>query len=302
VQEKLNTVGKRSALGKGLGALLSDTDVKTRESVPASVNEAQSATPFIRIDLIETNPYQPRNEFDTLALNELAESIKVHGIIQPISLRKLGNKYQLISGERRFRASQIAGLTEVPAYVRTANDQEMLEMALIENIQRQDLNAMEIAISYQRMVDECGLKAEELGTRVGKDRSTVANYMRLLKLPPAIQSAIQQNFISMGHARALINIEGIDKQLYALNEVLTKELSVRKTEELAKSLLVLPKKEAKVPALKNSDFFKIQDKISSKLGTKVQMQADDKGKGTIKIEFLSVDDLNRILDLLKVQL
>jgi ParB family chromosome partitioning protein len=229
----------------------------------------------------------------------------LQGIIQPLTVRRLSAKsYQLISGERRLRASKIAGLTEVPAYIRTANDQEMIEMALIENIQRENLNAMEVAFSFQRMIDECNLKQDELGERVGKNRTTVTNYLRLLKLPPMIQAAIRDQQISMGHARAMVSMENIDQQLYVFKEILTKDLSVRKVEDLVRSMLT-PKKEGKEKVSNNGKFLtnnfeyqKIQDDLSSKFGNKVLIKADDKGKGNINIPFLSTDDLNRILEML----
>ncbi len=299
---------KRNALGKGLGALLSDTDAVNTKStgMPAAAPVASSMN-TIPINQIEANPFQPRDTFEAEALQELADSIKIQGIIQPITVRKLSNNaYQLISGERRLRASKIAGLKEIPAYVRTANDQEMLEMALIENIQRENLNAIEVAISFQRMLDECQLKQEELGDRVGKNRSTVTNYLRLLKLPPVIQAGIRDGQISMGHARAMINMESVDKQLYAFNEVVDKDLSVRKLEELVRSMslkkeMASSKKENPMIAKSNSQSFeyqKIQDDLSSKFGTRVVLKTDDKGKGNIQIPFLSTDDLNRILEMM----
>jgi ParB family chromosome partitioning protein len=252
---------------------------------------------------IQVNPYQPRVYFDKEALQELAESIKVQGIIQPITVRKLGpNEYQLISGERRFQASKLAGLTRVPAYVRTANDQQMLEMALIENIQRENLNALEIAQSYQRLLAECNLKQEELGDRVGKNRTTVNNYLRLLKLPPTIQAALRDQQLSMGHARALINIEAVDTQLSLFKKIIDEELSVRKVEALVKTLNEgSPDKSGQKPSLspvRKYELTKIQQRLASHFGTKVALKADQKNKGEIKIPFTSASDLNRILELL----
>ncbi len=292
---------KRNALGKGLGALLADRDAVAgaKETNMSATESAIEGIPTIPIAYIQTNPYQPRTEFEAEALQELADSITVHGIIQPLTVRKLThNSYQLISGERRFRASQLAGLTEVPVYVRTANDQEMLEMALIENIQRKDLNAIEVAISFQRMIDECNLKQEELGDRVGKNRSTVTNYLRLLKLPPVIQSAIKEQRISMGHARAIINIETIDKQIHALNEIITKDLSVRKVEELVRNLSTPTTTKTAPVKTVSVEYRKIADGLSSRLGTKTDLVVDNSGKGQIKINFTSTDDLNRILEML----
>jgi ParB family chromosome partitioning protein len=294
---------KRNALGKGLGALLSDKDAPaaaSQEAISTAV-AAVNTIATIPVSQIEANPYQPRNHFEEEALHELADSIRIQGIIQPITVRKLSNNaYQLISGERRLRASKLAGLKEIPAYVRTANDQEMLEMALIENIQRENLNAIEVAISFQRMIDECSLKQDELGDRVGKNRSTVTNYLRLLKLPPDIQKAIRDQRITMGHARAMITIEDVAVQLSVFNEITAKDLSVRKTEELVRSLNSKGSKNdpAKATQKISYEYQKIQDDLSSKFGSKVQIKADDKGKGQITVPFLSNDDLNRILEML----
>jgi ParB family chromosome partitioning protein len=258
----------------------------------------------ILLSEIETNPFQPRQHFDEEALKELAESIKVHGIIQPITVRRLTqNRFQLISGERRFQASKLAGLKAVPAFVRSANDQQMLEMALIENIQRENLNPIEISLSYQRLISECNLKQEELGERVGKNRSTVTNYLRLLKLPPDIQIALRDNKLSMGHARAIINIENPDAQLYVFKKILAEDLSVRKVEELARDISATAKNPSaqKEPtaAPANREANQLQTKLSSHFGTKVSVRSDGK-KGEIKIPFLSIEDLNRILEILKV--
>ncbi|MFN5706128.1 MAG: ParB/RepB/Spo0J family partition protein [bacterium] len=306
----MSSAVKRNALGKGLGALLSDKDQVNTKPEPTLSGQAGVAAvntiSAIPIEQIEANPYQPRDNFEEQALQELADSIKVQGIIQPLTVRRLSaNSYQLISGERRLRASKLAGLKEVPAYIRTANDQEMIEMALIENIQRENLNAMEVAISFQRMIEECKLNQEELGTRVGKNRTTVTNYLRLLKLPPIIQAAIRDQQISMGHARAMVNVENVDQQLYVFKELLTKDLSVRKVEDLVRSLQHSSKKEQTTSATSNGktlrnnfEYQKIQDDLSSKFGNKVLIKADDKGKGSINIPFLSTDDLNRILEML----
>ncbi|RYE13555.1 MAG: ParB/RepB/Spo0J family partition protein, partial [Sphingobacteriales bacterium] len=230
---------KRRALGKGLSALLNDSDnvfpnKKTPASQPAEVNNLGSVND-IGIDQIEVNPFQPRTEFDEQALAELSDSIKKQGLIQPITVRRVtAGKYQLISGERRLRASKLAGLKEIPAYIRTANDQQMLEMALIENIQRENLNAIEVALSFQRMIDECSLKQEELGERVSKNRSTVTNYLRLLKLPPTIQASLRDGQITMGHAKALIGVDDPAQQLFFHQYIIQHDLSVRKTEEMVR--------------------------------------------------------------------
>ncbi len=296
---------KKKALGRGLSALLSDSANERSEmditSPAASTVVPTSNLNEISVEEIETNPFQPRQHFDKETLNELAESIKVHGIIQPITVRKLArNQYQLISGERRFQASKIAGLKSLPAYVRTANDQQMLEMALIENIQRENLNPIEISLSYQRLISECNLKQEELGDRVGKNRTTVTNYLRLLKLPPDIQIALRDNKISMGHARAIINIEDLSSQLFIFKKIISDDLSVRAVESLVRELASgarEPKetKTANVP----KEIHQLQARLSSHFGTKITVKSDGK-KGDIRIPFLSVEDLNRILDILKL--
>ncbi|MCS6823816.1 MAG: ParB/RepB/Spo0J family partition protein [Cytophagaceae bacterium] len=296
---------KKPALGRGLNALLKDStklsDLKTSATV-VNLNE-------IPIDNIETNPYQPRTHFDQEALQELAESIKIHGIIQPITVRKLSeHSYQLISGERRLQASKIAGLKTIPAFIRTANDEQMLEMGLIENIQREDLNALEIALSYQRLISEFNLKQEQLGEKVGKNRTTVNNYLRLLKLPPDIQAALRDDEISMGHARAIINIEKAEDQLAIFKRIVKEDLSVRKTEELVRELAEAKKKNTasetakEKPKKSNPEIVHLQNKLSSHFGTKISIVIDEKNKGEIKIPFLSTEDLNRILDILDVKL
>ena len=296
---------KKKALGRGLSALLSDSEGEKSEVevvVPSLAAGAQSSNlNEIQIEQIETNPFQPRQYFDQEALNELADSIKVHGIIQPITVRKLAhNQYQLISGERRFQASKLAGLKSLPAYVRTANDQQMLEMALIENIQRENLNPIEVSLSYQRLITECNLKQEELGERVGKNRTTITNYLRLLKLPPDIQIAVRDNRISMGHARAIINIDNPDSQLYIFKKIIAEDLSVRAVESLAREVSEGAKvKEETKTASAPKEIHQLQSKLSSHFGTKVTVKSDGK-KGDIRIPFLSVEDLNRILDILKV--
>lgn len=301
-------MSKKVALGRGLSALLSDTPSDEKLDVevaaPNALNEGNgnSGINEISVEEIETNPFQPRQYFNEEALDELAESIKVHGIIQPITVRRLArHQYQLISGERRFQASKRAGLKNIPAYVRTADDQQMLEMALIENIQRENLNPVEIALSYQRLISECNLKQEELGERVGKNRSTVTNYLRLLKLPPDIQIALRDNRISMGHARAIINVDSADSQLYIFKKTLQEDLSVRKVEELARQLLAEPREATKQneSAPTNKEIYQLQSRLSSHFGTKVSVKSDGK-KGDIRIPFLSVEDLNRILEILRM--
>lgn len=296
---------KKAALGRGLGALLKDSPQKEKNQELVS-DLPKTGIYEISLSEIQVNPFQPRTHFDKDALHELSESIRVQGIIQPITVRKLAEgEYQLISGERRFQASKMAGLEKVPAYVRTANDQQMLEMALIENIQRENLNALEIAHSYQRLMAECNLKQEELGERVGKNRTTVNNYMRLLKLPPDIQAGLRDNIISMGHARAIINVEDIDKQLAIYKRTIAEELSVRKVEALVKALNAGPeeRQSEKIQGLdpvRKYEIGKIQQRLSSHFGSKVQLKADGKNKGEIKIPFGSADDLNRILEILDI--
>jgi len=299
------TAKKRSVLGRGLGALLDDTP-DTTGSVLSTDKKSLSTMIEIPLDQIDVNPFQPRTDFDPETLEELAESIRIQGIIQPITVRRISqDKYQLISGERRAQASRIAGLETVPTYIREANDQQMLELALIENIQRENLNAMEIALSYQRLVSECNLKQEELGERVGKKRATVTNYLRLLKLPPDIQAAIRDNQISMGHARALVNIENPDIQLSIYHRISKDDLSVRKAEELARQInQIASKVKEKSPARKElpSELMQLQGKLSSHFGTKVKISDQGKNKGELRIPYMSIDDLNRILDILEVQL
>lgn len=295
------TYQKKTGLGKGLSALLDDTELVQQHKPLGNETAALSNIQPVLLSQIAVNPYQPRTEFDAEALQELSDSIKLQGLIQPITVRKVGqNSYQLISGERRLRASKLAGLTEIPAYIRTANDQQMLEMALIENIQRENLNAMEVALSYQRMLDECNLKQEELGDRVSKNRSTVTNYLRLLKLPPAIQAAIRDNQISMGHARALVSVENVDHQLYILKEILSKGLSVRRVEELVREIQQSGLKKIKKagPEPISFQYQKVQDDLASRLGTRVKLKLKGKNSGTIEIPFLSENDLSRILELL----
>jgi len=295
---------RKNALGRGLGALLEDAPSSSHSSEKLTT-DIQPSHSINEIDLldIEANPFQPRTKFDEEALAELAESIKVQGIIQPITVRKLSErKYQLISGERRFHAAKLAGLLRIPAYVRTANDQQMLELALIENIQRENLNAIEIALSYQRLLTECKLRQEDLGDRVGKKRSTVTNYLRLLKLPPDVQAAIRDGQLGMGHARALVNIENIDQQLDIFKKIIKEDLSVRKVEELVKKQKERSEKADKIPAKPKLSYElkQVQDKLSSHFGSRVMLQNDTNNKGMIKIPYMSHEDLNRILEILDI--
>ncbi len=292
---------RKTGLGKGLSALLDDNrtvNFSKNEELTEAVSPAVGSISQIKLTEIETNPFQPRTAFDQVSLNELSESIKVQGLIQPITVRKNGDKYQLITGERRLRASKLAGLEEIPAYIRTADNQQMLEMGLIENIQREDLNAIEIALSFQQMIDECNLKPEQLGDRVGKNRTTVANYLRLLKLPPIIQAAIRDGKISMGHARALINVEESEKQLFIYQEIIDKGLSVRKVEDLVRSINHIQVKPKACLATPEIECQKLEKDLESKFATKVKLKVGINGKGTIQIPFVNTDDLNRILALL----
>ncbi|MEO6524587.1 MAG: ParB/RepB/Spo0J family partition protein [Mucilaginibacter sp.] len=305
---------KRNALGRGLSALLNDSADVIPNTRPTGNNNNSSNTKVesspqvndmgsvneIRISEIEVNPFQPRTEFDEQALLELADSIKLQGLIQPITVRKVsGHEYQLISGERRLRASKLAGLKTIPAYIRLANDQQMLEMALIENIQRENLNAIEVALSFQRMIDECSLKQDELSERVSKNRSTVTNYLRLLKLPPTIQASIRDGRITMGHAKALITIADPVNQLFIHQQILQGGLSVRKVEEIAREIQnQSQKKEVKRPAGLSFQVQKIQDDLASRFGARVKVKIGDQGKGAIEIPFLSENDLGRILEML----
>ena len=285
---------KKQALGRGLSALLKDTSVSDtfNDAVVGSIIE-------ISLENIQVNPYQPRTYFDEESLRELASSIKELGVIQPITVRKIGDSFQLVSGERRFRASKLIGNKSIPAYIRTANDQEMLEMALVENIQRKNLDPIEVALSYQRLIDEIQLTQEELSVRVGKKRSTVTNYLRLLKLDPILQTGMRDGFISMGHGRALINVKSSENQLAIYEKILREKLSVRQTEELVKSLKI----EATVPNETKKYLPKyIKDsllEINSYLGHKINITINSKGKGKISIPFHSQEDFERIKNLLK---
>src|ERR1700722_11822608 len=297
----------KEALGKGIRSLLQsiDDDLKTSTG-KLKTSVVKKVTGILRLDLdqIETNPKQPRRDFDEHSLNELAASIKLHDIVQPITVSKLpSGRYRIISGERRFRSAKIAGIKSIPAYIRSANDQQLLELALLENLQREDLNAIEISLSYKRMMDELNYTQEEVSERMGKERSTVANYIRLLKLPPDIQIAVRSNELSMGHARALINVDTVDKQLYLFSEIKEKGLSVRQTEDLVRKLY----KENTPGAVKNSvkptlpeAFKRIEDNLASHFSTRVKLNHNKKGEGSISIEYYSLQELNKLLDQLGV--
>lgn len=290
----------KDLLGKGIRSLLQniDADLKTTSgTLKTNVVENATGTNRVSVDDIEPNPKQPRRDFDEKALQELAESIKIHDIIQPVTVSKLANgKYRLISGERRWRASKLAGLKDIPAYVRQANDAQLLELALLENLQREDLNAMEVSLSYKRMMEELDYTQEQVAERMGKDRSTVANFIRLLKLPPDIQLAVRNGELSMGHARALINVDTIDKQLFIFKEIKDKGLSVRQTEALVRNLykdcggVKKPTKSQLPPA-----FQRIENKLASHFSTRVKLKHSRNGSGQIIIDYYSQDEFNKIL-------
>ena len=283
---------KKRGLGRGLDAILQspETDIT---SADISGNYVAGAIAQIEIDKIETNPFQPRTDFDENALNELSESIKNQGVIQPVTVRKMGyDKYQLISGERRLRASKMAGLKQIPVFIRVANDEQMLEMALIENIHRENLIAIEGAISYQRLLEECQLTQDQLSEKVGKDRSTVANFLRLLKLPAEVQIAIRDGYITMGHARALVNISDKSKQLIILKRIIDEDLSVRQVEMLAREKSPAKKQKNIIP-----ESYKIQaDTLSKALKMNVKVNRDSKGKGSLTINFKNDEEFERLLD------
>ncbi len=298
---------KMSGLGRGLNALIEGSYEKKGDRERIVVPHPANSVGLIPVEQIEANPYQPRTHFDQEALAELADSIKIQGIIQPVTVRQLGpNTYQLISGERRLQASKLAGLDAIPAYIRKADDQQMLEMALIENIQRENLNAIEIALSYQRLLSECALRQEELGERVGKNRSTVTNYLRLLKLPPDVQVGLRDAEITMGHARALVSIEDPKQQVALYRRIVAEELSVRRVEELVRNgfgrnpaegpgSAARPAAESVVPV---AELRRTERHLTDRFGSRVQVRPGPKGSGEIKIAFDSVEDMQRILHIL----
>lgn len=297
---------KKDALGKGIRSLLQniDADLKsTAGSLRTDVVEKTTATNRVTLEEIEVNPKQPRKDFDEVALSELAASLKLHDIIQPLTVSRMANgKFRLIAGERRFRAAKIAGLKDVPVYIRQANDTELLELALLENLQRENLNSIEIALSYKRLMDELEYTQEQVAERMGKERSTVTNYIRLLKLPPDIQIAVRTGVISMGHARALINVDMVDKQLFIFSEIKNKQLSVRQTEDLVRNMYT------GTSAVKNSvkpqlppAFKKIEDNLASHYNTKVKLVHNKKGFGAVTFEYYSLEELNGLLDKLNIK-
>lgn len=290
---------KKQALGRGLSALLDDPEREISSASDVNADQVVGNVIDLEIDKIEVNPYQPRTHFNEQAIEELAESIKTLGIIQPVTVRKLGrNQYQLVSGERRYRAAKSLDFDTIPAFVRIANDQETLEMALVENIQRRDLDPIEIALSYQRLIDEIQLTQNQLSERVGKKRSTVANYMRLLKLDPIVQTGMRDGFLSMGHGRALINVEESEKQLEIYEKIIARSLSVRETE-----LLVQKAKKGQSAATTKAPqplfYDDAVEELKSYFNTSVTIKGNDKGKGNIQIPFDSQKDLNEIIKKIK---
>ena len=290
---------KKQVLGRGLSALLDDPEREINSPSNDNSDELVGKVIDLEIDKIEVNPYQPRTQFREEAIGELAESIKTLGIIQPVTVRKLGrNQYQLVSGERRYRASKSIGLKTIPSFVRVANDQETLEMALVENIQRKDLDPIEIALSYQRLINEIQLTQNQLSERVGKKRSTIANYMRLLKLDPIIQTGMRDGFLSMGHGRALINIEESEKQLEIYEKIIARSLSVRATElmvqKVKKGQSIIKTKDSRSVFYDNAE-----NELKNYLKTSVAIKGTGKGKGTIQVPFNSQKDLNDIIKKIK---
>jgi ParB family transcriptional regulator, chromosome partitioning protein len=295
----------KEALGKGIRSLLQsiDADLKTGAgNLKTSVVESATGVLRIPLDEIDANPKQPRRYFDDQGLQELAASIRIHDIIQPITVTKLpGGRYRVITGERRVRAAKIAELKDIPAYIRQANDSQLLELALLENLQREDLNAMEISLSFKRMMEELNFTQEQVAERMGKDRSTVANFIRLLKLPPDIQVAVRIGEISMGHARAIINVDSIDKQLFIFDEIKEKGLSVRQTESLVRKLYkdsgaVKKHTKSSLPP----EFQRIEDKLASQFSTRVKLKHSKDGSGSVMFEYYSMEELNKLLNQLNV--
>lgn len=294
---------KKKSLGKGLSALLEDSETDITSKYQKDADRTIGSVSEIGLDSIQPNPFQPRQGFDEEALSELADSVREHGVIQPITVRKMGyDQYQIVSGERRFRAAQEAGLETIPAYIKVANDQTMLEMALVENLQRENLDAIEVAVSYQRLIEECQETQESVSKKVGKKRATVTNYLRLLKLPEEIQSSIREGKISMGHARALINIEDDGVRLRIHQRILQEELSVRKTEALIQKLEEEePKEEApKDKASLSSKEQETLETLNRRMGDRVKLKKEGSGKGRIVIDYGSQEDLDRIIDALEL--
>jgi ParB family chromosome partitioning protein len=301
-----NPSNKKEALNRGIRSLLGNIDSEYKN--PSGVLKSEvvvktTAISRIALEDIVPNPNQPRQDFDQKAIEELSASIKQHDIIQPLTVKQLpSGKYKLIAGERRWRAAKLAGIKDVPVYIREADDQQVLELALLENLQRENLNAIEIGLSYQRLMDECSMTQEAVAVTMGMDRSTVSNYIRMLKLPPAIIVAVRNGSLSMGHARALINAGEVDKQLFVYNTIQTKKLSVRQTEDLVKQLYKPAKQKVNAPAKLNDQFKKIENQLSSHFGTKVNLDHQKTGKGKITLEYYSLEELNGLLEKMKVDI
>jgi len=301
-----NSSNKKDALNRGIRSLLGSIDSEMKN--PAGTLKSEvilQATAVSRIPLedISPNAKQPRQDFDAKALEELAQSIRLHDIIQPLTVTKLpSGKYKLIAGERRWRAAKLAGIKDVPVYLRVVDDKQILELGLMENLQRENLNAIEIGLSYQRLIDECAMTQEEVATRMGMDRSTVSNYIRMLKLPPDIVVAVRNGSLSMGHARALINAGEVDKQLYVYNTILSKKLSVRQTEDLVKQLYKPSKGKIDAKQKPQVQFNKIQDQLTSFFGTKVKLEHQKTGRGKISLEYYSLEELNGLLEKMNVNI
>jgi ParB family transcriptional regulator, chromosome partitioning protein len=298
---------KKEVLGKGIRSLLQgiDNDLKTATgALKTNVAEAATGITRIPIEKIIPNPGQPRKDFSEQALSELAASIKIHDVIQPLTVTPSGDRYKLIAGERRYRAAKLAGLKDLPVYVRQANDQQVLELALLENLQREDLNSVEIALGYKRMMEELDYTQEQVAERMGKERSTVTNYIRLLKLPPDIQVAVRTGVISMGHAKALLKLEQVDRQMALFKEIKTKELSVRQAEELANRYNTQPiiAKPAAARTGLPPVYQRIEDKLASHFGARVKLKHSKKGNGTITLEYFSAEELNKMLSLMQVNI
>jgi len=301
-----NPANRKDALNRGIRSLLGTIDSELKNpagNLKQEVVSKNTSVSRIALEDIIPNPKQPRQDFDSKALEELAQSIKLHDIIQPLTVKPLpSGKYKLIAGERRWRASKLAGIKEVPVFIREADDKQVLELALLENLQRENLNAIEIGLSYQRLMDECSMTQEEVATTMGMDRSTVSNYIRMLKLPPDIIVAVRNGSLSMGHARALINAGEVDKQLYVFNTIVSKKLSVRQTEDLVKQMYKPGKQKAVIDNKPKGQFGKIQDQLTNHFGTKVKIEHQNTGRGKITLEYYSVEELNGVLEKMNVNI
>jgi len=301
-----NSSNKKDSLNRGIRSLLGSIDSEMKNpagTLKSEVIEQATAVSRIPLEDISPNSKQPRQDFDAKALEELAQSIRLHDIIQPLTVTKLpSGKYKLIAGERRWRAAKLAGIKDVPVYLRVVDDKQILELGLMENLQRENLNAIEIGLSYQRLIDECSMTQEDVATRMGMDRSTVSNYIRMLKLPPDIVVAVRNGSLSMGHARALINAGEVDKQLYVYNTILSKKLSVRQTEDLVKQLYKPSKGKIDAKQKPQGQFNKIQDQLTSFFGTKVKLEHQKTGRGKISLEYYSLEELNGLLEKMNVNI